>query len=146
MYQDDLAQYWQNVGYLQDVADTEYGRGYDNWYNATQLKDSQQSKNYDRLVTMMSAMGYQPTAEEFAAAGLNTEQANALLKYYSKKKSSGGGGGSNYSSFLTDAMDTLKEGGLASDVHKTINLGVQNGEITQEEANKIRQEVYNYIR
>ena len=99
MYQDDLANYWQNVGYLQDVADAEYSRGYENWYNAEQKKASEQGQNFDRLVTMMGTMGYQPTAEEFAAAGLNTAQANAFLNYYGNlnRKSSGGGGGSSNS-------------------------------------------------
>ena len=147
MYQDDLANYWQNVGYLQDVADAEYSRGYENWYNAEQKKASEQGQNYDRLIAMMGTMGYKPTAEEFAAAGLNTAQANAFLNYYGKKKSSGGSSSSSgYSTFAEEAMNEIKSGGSVTDVHKTINLAVQEGAITQKQANELRQEIYNYVR
>ena len=135
MYQDDLAQYWQNVGYLQDVADAEYSRGYENWYNAEQKKASEQGQNYDRLIAMMGTMGYKPTAEEFAAAGLNTAQANAFLNYYGKKKSSGGGRSSNtvsYKTLVTNTTDAIKNGSLLyTEASTLLEAAVKEGVITE---------------
>lgn len=135
MYQDDLAQYWQNVGYLQDVADAEYSRGYENWYNAEQKKASEQGQNYDRLIAMMGTMGYKPTAEEFAAAGLNTAQANAFLNYYGKKKSSGGGGSNktvSYKTLVTNTTDAIKNGSLLyTEASALLEAAAKEGVITE---------------
>lgn len=134
-YQDDLANYWQNVGYLQDVADAEYSRGYENWYNAEQKKASEQGQNFDRLVTMMGTMGYQPTAEEFAAAGLNTAQANAFLNYYgnlNKKSSSYKGPSFDYDSVVTNITDAIKNGSvLYTEASAALDAAANEGKITE---------------
>lgn len=99
MYQDEMDQHWQNLSYLQSQADTAYERGAENWYNAYQMGTdadntaySRQQDAYDRLVTMMTGMGYQPTDEELAAAGMTREQAEAYLGYYNQNNSSYSGG------------------------------------------------------
>jgi hypothetical protein len=49
-YQDALNQYWQNVSYQQNLADNEYNRGYENWYNAEQLGMQQDQFNYQQYL------------------------------------------------------------------------------------------------
>ena len=49
-YQDALNQYWQNVSYQQNLADTEYNRGYENWYNAEQMGMQQDQFNYQKYL------------------------------------------------------------------------------------------------
>ena len=154
-YQDDLANYWQNVGYLQDVADTEYSRGYENWYNAERKKASEQGQNFDRLVTMMGTMGYQPTAEEFAAAGLNTAQANAFLNYYGNlnKKSSGGGSGRNteptvtYDDLMSLATQNIQNGSMQyTDVYKTFEAAAKEGVITEDQRKAAMKDIYQVVK
>ena len=93
-YQDALNQYWQNISYLQGQADDAYNRGYAEWNDAY---DRQQDA-YDRLVTLITNLGYTPTAEELQAAGMSAGQAKAYADYYRQQNgdvySSGGGGGS----------------------------------------------------
>lgn len=154
MYQDDLAQYWQNVGYLQDVADAEYSRGYENWYNAEQKKASEQGQNYDRLIAMMGTMGYKPTAEEFAAAGLNTAQANAFLNYYGNlnKKSSNGSRvntepTASYDDLVSLATQNIQNGSMKyTDVYNTFDAAVKEGVITEEQRSTAMKDIYQVVK
>ena len=155
MYQDDLAQYWQNVGYLQDVADAEYSRGYENWYNAEQKKASEQGQNYDRLIAMMGTMGYKPTAEEFAAAGLNTAQANAFLNYYGNlnKKSSVGDRRVNteptvtYDDLMSLATQNIQNGSMQyTDVYKTFEAAAKEGVITEDQRKAAMKDIYQVVK
>lgn len=95
-YQDAMDRYWQDVSYQKNMADSAYDRGFNEWYTAQQMaKDaddtayergqdaySKQQDAYDNLVSMMTGMGYSPTAEELAAAGMSQNQAQAFLDYY----------------------------------------------------------------
>ena len=49
-YQDALNQYWQNLSYLQGRADTEYDRGYNDWYNAYQMGTEQDQIAYQKYL------------------------------------------------------------------------------------------------
>ena len=49
-YQDALNNYWQNVSFQKDVADTEYNRGYENFYNAEQMGMQQDQMNYQKYL------------------------------------------------------------------------------------------------
>ena len=155
-YQDELANYWQNVGHLQDVADTEYGRGYENWYNAYQMGTTLQNQNYDRLVSMMTSMGYKPSAEEIAAAGMTSKQAELFQKYYANthKKSSGGGTKPitptpTYNDIYEEAMSAMRNGeGLSAVTDLTVSA-VKAGVLTQEQRSKITNaalNLYNTLR
>lgn len=67
-------------------------------YQQEQDSYSRQQDAYDRLLEMIVSTGYQPTAEELAAAGMTEAQAKAWRSYYegtygSGGSSSGGGGG-----------------------------------------------------
>ena len=115
-YQDAINNYWQNVSYLTDRADSAYDQGYTNWYNAQQMgveaddrayqreQDNYQKQldSYDKLVTLITTTGYTPSAEELAAAGMSNGEAAAYANYYKEQKaaatattsrSSGGGSG-----------------------------------------------------
>ena len=78
-YQDSLNQYWQNVDYLTGRADSEYNKGYDNWYTSIQLGNADRQEAYSRLTELMTLSGYKPTESELAAAGMTQEQADYYL-------------------------------------------------------------------
>ena len=78
-YQDSLNQYWQNVYYLTGRADSEYNKGYDNWYTSIQLGNADRQEAYSRLTELMTLSGYKPTESELAAAGMTQEQADYYL-------------------------------------------------------------------
>lgn len=134
-YQDELANYWQNVSHLQNVADTEYGRGYDNWYNAYQMGTNTQNTNYDRLVTMMTSMGYKPSEQEILAAGMTPEQAGAFMNYYDaqNKKSSGGTKSDfDYDSVVTNITGAIKNGSvLYTEASAALDAAAKEGKITE---------------
>lgn len=79
-YQDSLDRYWQNVDYLTGRADTEYNKGYNNWYNAYQMGTEEQNTAYARLTELMTLSGYIPTDAELAAAGMTKEQADYYIR------------------------------------------------------------------
>ena len=88
-YQDAMDRYWQDVSYQKNMADSAYDRGFNEWYTAQQMaKDADDTayergqEAYDNLVSMMTGMGYSPTTEELAAAGMSQNQAQAFLDYY----------------------------------------------------------------
>lgn len=95
-YQDAMDRYWQDVSYQKNMADSAYDRGFNEWYTAQQMaKDaddtayergqdaySKQQDAYDNLVSLMTGMGYSPTAEELTDAGMSQNQAQAFLDYY----------------------------------------------------------------
>lgn len=67
-------------------------------YQQGQDQYNRQQQSYDRLLELIIATGYQPTAEELAAAGMTEQEAKAWRGYWSGNQSgsggsSGGGGG-----------------------------------------------------
>lgn len=96
-YQDALSEYWQGMSYLQGQADDAYNRGLAQAENDYAKKQDA----YDQLVELMTGIGYIPSDEELAAAGMSAEQAAAYRNYYymqnpaAVSSSSGGGGGSS---------------------------------------------------
>ena len=73
----------QNIGLMMDMESTDYNRYWD------QMAD--QDAEYEKLLTLMTSYGYQPTEEEMAAAGMSDAHMRAILGL-DKKKSSGGTG------------------------------------------------------
>lgn len=144
MFQDDLANYWQNVNYQQGIADAEYARGYENWYNAQQMGNSTQNQNYDRLVSMMTTMGYKPSPEEIAAAGMNPNQAQAFMDYYQQQN---GGPGRPETPDSKITAEDVKNAALGmvgayvgdSEVASYLHQAVSEGAITEEERKQIQQ-------
>lgn len=67
-------------------------------YGREQDQYQRQQQSYDRLLELIIATGYKPTAEELAAAGMTEAEAKAWRGYYTANQavgggSSGGGGG-----------------------------------------------------
>lgn len=59
--------------------------------NDWQLNYNVQNAERDRLMQLMTSLGYEPTAEELAAAGISEAEAMLYTDYYKKATSSGGG-------------------------------------------------------
>lgn len=84
-YQDRLSNYYQELGYWQDAADTAYNRQqYADQiaYDREQDAYAKQQDAYDRLVSMITTMGYNPSADELTAAGMSAGHLQAYLNYY----------------------------------------------------------------
>ena len=64
-------------------------------YGREQDQYARQQQSYDRLLELIIATGYKPTAEELAAAGMTEAEAKAWLGYYTANQAVGGGGGSS---------------------------------------------------
>lgn len=67
-------------------------------YGREQDQYQRQQQSYDRLLELIIATGYKPTAEELAAAGMTEAEAKAWRGYYTANQAlggSGGGGGGN---------------------------------------------------
>lgn len=149
MFQDDLANYWQNVNFQQGIADAEYDRGYENWYNAQQMGNSAQNQNYDRLVTMMTTMGYQPSPEEIAAAGMTPNQAQTFMDYYQQQNAPSGGtrytgsGKITYGDIYAEALNMMEDGEDYTDVATMVMAAGKEGYITPDQKNKILDEAWN---
>lgn len=89
-YEDEWA-YQQDRDALADQRyqdELAYGREQDDY--------ARQQEAYDQLVTLIATTGYQPTAEELAAAGMTEAEAKAWRKYWSGNQAVGGSGGGGY--------------------------------------------------
>lgn len=152
-YQDALNQYWQNVSYLKGEADDAYDRGYNDWYNSYKMgtdaddrEYARQQDSYERLVSLITSVGYTPTADELMAAGMSKEQAQAYANYYAQqnapKSSGGGGGGGNNNTStkkITPTNADVKEAigkpveeepyNIESDLNHFISQGASKSEI-----------------
>lgn len=122
---DQQWQYQQERDQLEDqryADELAYGRGQD---------------AYDRLLEMILTTGYQPTAEEMAAAGMTEAQAKAWLGYYTASQSvtgSSGDGGTKRSpspgSDEGDDGDGTLDGqnpGAGDDVEEQLKIMAGNG-------------------
>jgi hypothetical protein len=159
-YMDELANYWQNVNHLQGIADAEYGRGYENWYNAQQLGTSQQNANYDRLVSMMTTMGYQPSAQEIANAGLTGDQAQAFMDYYAAQNQPSGGyyvqqddedeydlTGLTPEDIFANTAEAVRNGTVKyTDAYQVIDAANKEGYITDEQRSAYLKDIYKVVR
>lgn len=105
-YQDEGDRLYQQYAILGDLAADEYAK-YQDEYNRYY---TEQDYNYGRLMALLESTGYEPTAEEAAAAGLTEAQVQQLLKAWRiqhpglynqmngivpQYRSSGNGGGDN---------------------------------------------------
>ena len=90
-YQDDLAQWWQNVNYLTGRADTEYDKGFENWYTGYQneyqagrdaVKDSQWAAEMQQAASQFEAeLKYQQERDAIEDARYEQEYKDALERY-----------------------------------------------------------------
>ena len=123
-------------------ADIAYERQY------TEDKDAynRQQDSYDRLVEMMTTMGYVPTGEELAAAGMSEAHRDAYLNYYNSLNAVGGGRGSGkkededadaYDSALASAKARIAKGATVEEVNGEIAQKVARGELDAETARRL---------
>ena len=73
--------------YRDQVEDVKYQQGME--ANKEKAENDRKDKNYDRLVELITKVGYTPSQEELEQSGMTRQQAEAYLKRY------GGGGGSS---------------------------------------------------
>ena len=102
-----------NLNTAKGLADSEYGRKKDRFSQAMELEQQQYErgeKSYQKLVSLISGSGYQPSDAELKAAGMTRAQAEALRSDYLQNNPvalvlsgawasavGGGGGGDDYS-------------------------------------------------
>lgn len=109
-HQDSVDRWMQENALLTDQYNTAYNRGWNEYltgrneamamwqddkniaYDMWQQSKQDQKENYDQLVSMITTLGYEPTEEELAAAGMSQEQYQSYKDYYTQSKRTGGGG------------------------------------------------------
>ena len=95
-YQDEYNRYMDNLQQLQQHEGDLYNRGYTQWQNEQEMSYERQQDAYQKAVNLITTLGYMPSAEELAAAGMSQDEAQRWLAYYQQQMaaaSSGGGGG-----------------------------------------------------
>lgn len=93
-YQDDLSQWWHNVDYLTGRADTEYSKGFENWYTGYQnayqaerdaVEDSQWAAELSQRASEFSAeLAYKQSRDAIEDARYEKEYQDALDQYYAE--------------------------------------------------------------
>lgn len=158
-YQDQLSDWWKNLSFQADRADTEYSRGAENWWNAEnagrqdrEFAYQQKKDAYSNLVSLIGATGYSPSQQELEAAGMSAAEAAKWQEYYRQQQaaaaaarsgySSGGGSGSSSgkpgrSGKSTGAGAAAYEGAGGNRVYVP-----GYGTITYEDAERLEQEGY----
>jgi hypothetical protein len=99
----DYSRWMDELQRQQYAEQLEYDRGRDQLadqryedelaYGREQDQYNRQQDSYDRLLELIIATGYKPTAEELAAAGMTEAEAKAWLGYYAANQAVGGSGG-----------------------------------------------------
>lgn len=98
-YQDEYNKWLTERDYAQKQADAAYDRGYREWNTGYGI----QQENYQNLLYLITASGYNPSDEELAGAGLTRAQVDSLRNKYLMDNglltvggASGGGSGGWY--------------------------------------------------
>ena len=118
---------------------------YDRGVAAEKDAYNKQQKAYDRLVDMMTTMGYVPTEEELAAAGMSEQHKQAYLNYYNAMLPTGGRGGKKeddeepdaYDAAWEEAQGRINRGASVEDVNGEIAQKVARGELDKETARRL---------
>ena len=93
-YQDDYNRYMDNLQQLQQREGDLYNRGYSAWQNEQEMSYERQQDAYQKAVNLITTLGYMPSAEELAAAGMSSDEAQRWLAYYQQQMAAAAGGGS----------------------------------------------------
>lgn len=155
-YQDRLSNWWKDLSYQADRADTEYSRGAENWWNAesTGRQDRefayQQKKDaYSNLVTLIGATGYSPSQQELEAAGMSAAEAAKWQEYY-RQQQAAAAAAARYSSSGGSGSGGRKGAGKTGDVNYPADPGVGGnrvyvpgyGDISYEDAERLERQGY----
>ena len=135
-YQGEGDRLMQQYGLAGDLAADEYAK-YQDAYNRYY---TEQDYNYARLMELLNATGYEPTAEEAAAAGLTEDQVQQLLKAWRIQNPGlynqmngivpqywgGNGGGNGGGPTIEDEYDELYEEALKDMSSRVTAIGSNN--------------------
>jgi len=155
-YTDRLNNYYRDLNYWQNQADTAYDRvqyadkvAYDREQDAY----AKQQDAYNRLVDLIMNTGYTPDAEDLAAAGMKEGQMQAYLNAYAQAHSSGGGGGGRrkkednsktYQEILNDAKREIMTGGNVEAVNSQAFKDANKSGLTVQEKQSLLEDLTNY--
>nr|DAR47758.1 MAG TPA: hypothetical protein [Caudoviricetes sp.] len=156
-YQDRLSNWWKDLSYQADRADTEYSRGAENWWNAEsagrqdrEFAYQQKKDAYSNLVTLIGATGYSPSQQELEAAGMSAAEAAKWQEYYRQQQaaaaaaarysSSGGSGSGGRSSARKSSGGRNYAGYPGSGGNRVYVPGY--GDISYEDAERLEQQGY----
>ena len=156
-YQDRLSNWWKDLSYQADRADTEYSRGAENWWNAEsagrqdrEFAYQQKKDAYSNLVTLIGATGYSPSQQELEAAGMSAAEAAKWQEYYRQQQaaaaaaarysSSGGSGSGGRSSARKSSGGRSYAGYPGSGGNRVYVPGY--GDISYEDAERLEQQGY----
>lgn len=156
-YQDRLSNWWKDLSYQADRADTEYSRGAENWWNAEsagrqdrEFAYQQKKDAYGNLVTLIGATGYSPSQQELEAAGMSAAEAAKWQEYYRQQQaaaaaaarysSSGGSGSGGRSSARKSSGGRSYAGYPGSGGNRVYVPGY--GDISYEDAERLEQQGY----
>lgn len=92
-WKDEYGIWADERGYARDVADD----AYEKWLYEREYEDAATAKNYSKLLSYIQ-LGYTPTDQELADAGITPEQFKTLWNAYAPKEKSSGGSKSSGSS------------------------------------------------
>lgn len=155
-YQDQLSNWWKDLSYQADRADTEYSRGAENWWNAEsagrqdrEFAYQQKKDAYSNLVTLIGATGYSPSQQELEAAGMSAAEAAKWQEYY-RQQQAAAAAAARYSSSGGSGSGGRKGTGKTGDVNYPAYPGVGEnrvyvpgyGDISYEDAERLEQQGY----
>ena len=155
-YQDRLSNWWKDLSYQADRADTEYSRGAENWWNAEsagrqdrEFAYQQKKDAYSNLVTLIGATGYSPSQQELEAAGMSAAEAAKWQEYY-RQQQAAAAAAARYSSSGGSGSSGRKGAGKTGDVNYPAYPGVGGnrvyvpgyGDISYEDAERLEQQGY----
>lgn len=156
-YQDRLSNWWRDLSFQADRADTEYSRGAENWWNAEsagrqdrEFAYQQKKDAYSNLVTLIGATGYSPSQQELEAAGMSAAEAAKWQEYYRQQQaataaaarysSSGGSGSGGRSSTRKSSGGGSYAGYPGSGGNRVYVPGY--GDISYEDAERLERQGY----
>lgn len=156
-YQDRLSNWWKDLSYQADRADTEYSRGAENWWNAEsagrqdrEFAYQQKKDAYSNLVTLIGATGYSPSQQELEAAGMSAAEAAKWQEYYRQQQAaaaaaarysgSGGSGSGGRSSTRKSSGGGSYAGYPGSGGNRVYVPGY--GDISYEDAERLERQGY----
>lgn len=155
-YQDRLSNWWKDLSYQADRADTEYSRGAENWWNAEsagrqdrEFAYQQKKDAYSNLVTLIGATGYSPSQQELEAAGMSAAEAAKWQEYY-RQQQAAAAAAARYSSSGGSGSGGRKGAGKTGDVNYPADPGVGGnrvyvpgyGDISYEDAERLERQGY----
>ena len=154
-YQDQLSDWWKNLSFQADRADTEYSRGAENWWNAEnagrqdrEFAYQQKKDAYGNLVSLIGATGYSPSQQELEAAGMSAAEAAKWQEYYRQQQVAAAAARSGYGSGSSSGKSgrTGKSTGAGAAAYEGVGgnrVYVPGyGDVTYEDAERLEQEGY----